>query len=146
MKMVTWLATRRQYLKVFPVLSMYLINTSAIQAIWPVTYNHQLEASAMHTCVIAIFLVSWQESHTVNTAAFWRWSVLSSGWSPLRSSLQSTMAAGLAGRPWRSALVSGSQKLRLNNNLFIILSLELKKICFNKPQLINFIACVRVSS
>lgn len=76
-----------------------------------------------------MILFSWQESHTANTAAFWRWSVLSSGYSPSRSSLQSTMAAGLAGRLWRGALVSGLWKLGLNGNLFIIKTVRSWPLC-----------------
>lgn len=66
--------------------------------------------------MMATLLFTWQESHTVNTAAFWSWSVSSSGFSPSRSSRQSTMAAGLAGRLWRSASMSGSWKLKLHCN------------------------------
>lgn len=63
------------------------------------------------------FLISFQGFPTVNTAAFWSWSVSSSGSSPSRSSLQSIMAAGLAGKLWRSVLASGSRKLKLSCNL-----------------------------
>lgn len=76
------------------------------------TFGYEVMATLL------LFLLSWQESHTANTAAFWSWSILSSGSSLSRSSLQSTTAAGLAGRLWRGALVSGSWKLKLSCSLF----------------------------
>lgn len=64
------------------------------------------------------FCFSRQASRTVSTAAFWRWSVSSSGFGPWRSSPRWTTAAGTAGRPWRSTSASGSRKLRPNCSSF----------------------------
>lgn len=70
--------------------------------------------------IMTSLLFPWQESRTVNTAAFWKWSVLSSGYSPWRLSLQSTMGAGVAGERWSSASLNGLWNLKLSANLFSV--------------------------